>query len=132
MRTALCCLFVLAELDAPLSQQNLVFLWFWCKYHIHLLTLQLRHNLYLCNLLEGCCEAEKKNLALLLEDDASTAEEYISLNLCTLLDEVLGVTELEVEVVIVGLRTKTNLLDYNLSLLCLDLLLLLLLLIEEL
>ena len=40
--------------------------------------------------------------------------------------------ELEVVVVVVGLRTKTNLLDNNLYLLCLDLLGLLLLLVEEL
>ena len=40
--------------------------------------------------------------------------------------------ELEVIVVVVGLWTKTNLLDYNLNLLCLDLLSRLLLLVEEL
>ena len=104
----------------------------WSENHIHLLTLELRHNLHLGNLLECCSEAEEQNLALLLEDDASTAEEYIGLDLCTLLDEVLGVTQLEVEIVVVGLRTETNLLNYNLGLLCLNLLLLLLLLIEEL
>ena len=69
---------------------------------------------------------------MLLEDDRTATEEYIRLNLCALLQEVLGMLELEVIVVVVGLWTETNLLDYNLNLLCLDLLSLLLLLIEEL
>ena len=61
-----------------------------------------------------------------------TTEEDVCLHLCALLQEVLGVAQLEVVVVIVGLRTETDLLDYDLHGFGLDLLSLTLLLIQEL
>ena len=103
-----------------------------CQHHIHLLTIEFRHQLYTSEFLEVVGKTEKKNLTLLLEDDRATTEEYVCLNLSTLLEEVLGVLEFEVLVVVVGLWTKTNLLDHNLHLLSLDLLSLTLLLVKEL
>lgn len=69
---------------------------------------------------------------MLFEEDGASAEEDVGLNFGTLLDELLGVLELEVVVVVVGLRTETDLLDDGLDLLSLDFLLFLLLLVEEL
>ena len=100
--------------------------------HIHLLAIELRHHLYTSDLLEVVGKAEQKNLALLLEHDRTAAEEYVGLNLSTLLEEVLGVLELEVVVVVVGLWAKAYLLDYHLYLLSLNLLSLAFLLVEEL
>ena len=101
---------------------------FWSQHHRHPLTLQLGHHLNLAILLQVGRKAQQQNLALLAEHNRTTTEEYIGLDLGTLLQEVLSVAQLEVVVVVVGLRTETNLLNnhfglFGLNLLCLFLLL---------
>ena len=101
------------------------------KEHSHPLTLEHRHLLNLGDLLKVISEAEEENLTLLLEEDGPAAEEDIGLDLRAFLNELLGVLELEVIVMIISLRPETDLLDSDLDLLGLDFLLLLLLLVEE-
>lgn len=88
--------------------------------------------LYSCDLFEVVGEAEEENFSLLLEEDGTSSEEDISLNLGPFFDELLGVLKFESVVVIVGLWTETDFLDDSLDLLCLDFLLFLLLLVKEL
>ena len=70
--------------------------------HVHLLAVELGHHLHLGELFEVGGEAQQQNLALLLEDDRTAAEEDVSLDLGALFKKVLSVFELEVVVVIVG------------------------------
>lgn len=110
----------------------LVFLGLGRNEHCHSLSFELRHLLNTSDVLQVVGKAKQQNLALLFEEDGTSTEEDIGLNLRALFDEFLGVLELELIVVVVGLRTEANLLNDRLDLLGLDFLLLLFLLIEEL
>ena len=65
------------------------------------------------------------------EKDRASAEENVGLDLRSFLQEALGMVELELEVVLIGLRTETDLLDDHLRSVRLLLLRLLFLLIDE-
>ena len=101
------------------------------KHHVHLLAVELGHHLHFGHLLEVGCEAQQQDFTLLLEDDRTPAEEDVRLDLRTLLEEVHGVLELEVVVMVVGLRAEADLLDHDLHLVGFKLLGLFLLLVEE-
>ena len=96
--------------------------------HVHLLAVELRHHLHLGELFEVRGKAQQQDFSLLLEHDRTTAEKDVGFDLGTLLEEVLGVLQLEVVVVVVGLRSEANLLDRDLRLVGLQLLCLFLLL----
>lgn len=98
----------------------------------HTLALQLGHCLHLAVLLEVVRKARQQQLTLLLEQDATPAEEYIRLHLVAFLQELLRVLEFEIIVVVISLRSETYLLDYHFRRVRFLLLLLALLLIEEL
>lgn len=102
------------------------------KHHIHLFAVEFGHRLHLGEFVKVSSKAQQENLPLLLENDTAAAEKDISLHLGALLQEILGMLELEVVVVVIGLRAETYLLDYNFNLIGLQLLGLFLLLIEEL
>ena len=116
----------------PAAACHLLLFHFRRKHHVHLLAVELGHHLHLGHLLEVGGKAQQEDFTLLLEDDRATAEEDIGLDLRALLEEVHGVLELEVVVVVVGLGTETDLLDGHLRLVGLQLFGLLLLLVEEL
>ena len=78
------------------------------------------------------CAKRSNNFSPLLEDDAPSAEEDVRLELVALLEELAGVFHLEVEIVVVRVGTKTNLLLGHLGLVGLDFLLLLLLVVQKL
>ena len=67
---------------------------------------------------------------MFLEEDATSAEEDISLDFVAFAEEAFGVFELEVVIVVVGLGTETDLFDFHLHLYGFQLLLYLLLLGE--
>ena len=100
-------------------------------HHDHPLALQLRHLFGLAEFLELKCETQQQFLTLLGEEDRASAEEYIGLDLGAFLQETLGVVELELIVVLVGLRAETDFLDDHLRRIGFLLLRLLFLLIDE-
>ena len=99
-------------------------------HHYHPLALELRHVLSPSVLLELDGEAEKKFLSLVGELDRTAPEEYRCLHLGTLSEELLGMLELELKVVLVSVRAEADLLDDYLGGILLHLLGLLLLLVE--
>ena len=99
--------------------------------HRHALTFEHGHGFHLAIVLEIIGETQEQYFTLFLEEDASSTEEDISLDFVAFAEEAFGVLELEVVIVIVGLRTEANLFDFHLHLLGFQLLLLLLLLVEE-
>ena len=109
-----------------------LFLDFGREHHVHLLAVELRHHLHLGELFEVRGKAQQQDFALLLEDDRTSAEEDVGLDLGPLLEEVLRVLELEVVVVVVGLRAEADLLHDDFRLVRLQFLGLLFLLVEEL
>ena len=101
------------------------------NHHQHPLALELRHLLGLAVFLQLEREAQKQFFALLGEEDRASAEEDISLDFGSFLQETLGVVELELEIMFVGLGTEANLLDDHLRSVRLLFLRLLFLLIDE-
>ena len=99
--------------------------------HVHLFAVQFGHRLDFGELFQIGGETQQQDFSLLLEHDRTTAEKDVGFDLGTLLEEVLGVLQLEVVVVVVGLRSEANLLDRDLRLVGLQLLCLFLLLVEE-
>lgn len=99
--------------------------------HGHALTFEHRHGFHFTIVLEVVGETQQEHFALFLEEDATSAEEDISLDLVAFAEEAFGVFELEVVIVIVGLGTETDLFDFHLHLFGFQLLLSLLLLVEE-
>ena len=99
--------------------------------HRHALTFEYGHGFHLAIVLEIIGETQEQYFTLFLEEDASSAEEDISLDFVAFAEEAFGVLELEVVIVVVGLRAEANLFDFHLHLLGFQLLLLLLLLVEE-
>lgn len=86
---------------------------FWLRRenHVHLFAFEFGHRLHFGELFEVRGKTEQQNFTLFLEDDRPTPEEDIGSHFGTLLEKVLRVLQLEVVVVIVGLRAETNLLD---------------------
>jgi hypothetical protein len=74
---------------------------------------------------------EEDDFSLFLVGDGTTLEVYISLNLGALFEELDGVLDLEVEVVIVGIGTKPDLLHDHLGRFGFSFLFLFLLFVEE-
>ena len=99
-------------------------------HHYHPLALKCRHILSPSVLLELDCETEKKLLSLVGELNRTSPEEDRSLDLGTLPEELLGVLELELEVVLIRIRAEADFLYHNLGGILLHLLGLLLLLVE--
>ena len=92
------------------SGQSLTLPVFGRKHDGHALAFKHRHLLELAELFKVVGKAKKKHLALLLEKDRTSAEEHVGLYLGALFEEALSMLELEVVVVIVGLRSETYLL----------------------
>ncbi len=80
--------------------------------HDHSFAFEVRHIVRFAVLGKVGGEASQKQLTLLLEHDRTSTEEYIGFYLVTLLEELNRVFEFEVVVMIVGLRTETDLLDF--------------------
>ena len=98
----------------------------------HSLTLERRYILRLAVLGEVVGETRQKEFTLLLEDDRTSTEEDIGFNFVALLEELDGVLEFEVVVVVIGLRPETDFLNLHLLGVRLRLFLLFLLRVEEL
>lgn len=105
---------------------------FGSKVQEHLLAFERGHRLYLTVLFQIIGKTEKENLTLFLEKNGASAEEHIRTNLVAIEEELLCVLQLELIVVLIGLRTEPNLLYLNFNLLLLHFLLPLLLLVKEL
>ena len=97
----------------------------------HALSFENRHLIYLAIFLKIVGETEQKHLALFFEEDGTALEEHIGLDLRAFLQEADGMFELEVIVMVVGLRTESYFLDNHLGRFSLDFFGFLLLLIEE-
>ena len=87
------------------------------KHHYHPFPLKCRHLIYLTILLKVLCESQEKQLPLILKDDGATSKEYIGFHLIALLEESLCMTKLKLIVMVIGLRTKSHLLNDYLRLL---------------
>ena len=116
----------------PAAACHLLLFHFRRKHHVHLLAVEPGHRLHFGELFEIGGKAQQQDFALLLEDDRTSAEEDVGLDLRALFEEILRVLELEVVVVVVGLRAEADLLHDDFRLVRLQLLGLLFLLVEEL
>ena len=99
-------------------------------HNYHPLALKLRHVLRSSVLLEFDCKTKEKFFSLVGELNRTSPEENRSLDLGTLTKELLGMLELELEVVLISVRTEADFLYHNLGGILLHLLGLLLLLVE--
>ena len=97
----------------------------------HSFALKIRHIVRLAILSEVSGETCEEQLALFLEDDRASAEEDIGFNLVAFFQELDGMLEFEVVIVVIGLRTESDLLHLLLFLVGLSLFLLFLLCVEE-
>ena len=77
----------------------------------HALAFEPGHGLGFAIVHQGLCELEELGFALLFVDDGTSAEEDIDLHLIAFFKETLGVVELELKVVVVGLRAETDFFD---------------------
>ena len=100
------------------------------NYHCHTLPLKDRHAFGTAVVFKFNRKPQQLFLSLVLEHDGPSAEEYGRLDLGTFLKELLRMLEFELEVMLVGIRTETDLLDDNLRGIGFHFLCLLLLLIE--
>ena len=98
----------------------------------HSLALEGWHIIGFAVFSEVGSEAREEEFALLLEDDGPSAEEDISFHFVSFFEELDSVLELEVVIVVIGLRTETDLLHLLLFLVRLRFLLLFLLSVKEL
>ena len=98
----------------------------------HSLALEGRHVIGFAILSEVSRKTREKEFPLFLEDDRASAEEDIGFDFVAFLEELDGVLELEVVVVVIGLRAESDLLDLLLFLVSLGFFLLFLLVVEEL
>ena len=76
-------------------------------------------------------EAREEEFTLFLEDDGTSAEEDIGFDFIALFEELDGMLELEVVIMIIGLGTETDLFDFLLFGICFCLFLFFLLSVEE-
>ena len=98
----------------------------------HAFPLQRRHIVRFAVLGKVISKACQEEFSLLFEDDGASAEEDIGFDLVALLEELDGMFELEVVIMVIRLRTETDFLDLLLLLVSLRLFLFLLLRVEEL
>ena len=99
--------------------------------HNHSFAFEVRYVVCFAVLFEVGGKTRQKQFSLLFEDDGSSAEEDVGFDLIAIFEELLRMFELEVIVMIVGLRTETDLFDFLLLLVLLCLFLLFLLRVEE-
>ena len=92
-----------------------LFLLYRSNHHQHPLSFELRHLLGLSVLLEVDRKSQEKFFALLGEEDRTSAEEDICLDLVALLQETLRMVEFELVVVLICLRPEADLLDDDLG-----------------
>lgn len=100
--------------------------------HYHALAFQLRQLLHFPVVLQVVGETGEQQLSLFLEQDGTSLEEYVRFHLVAFFQELLGMLQFEVVVMLVGLRSEPYLLDDYLRRLGFLLLLTLLLVIQEL
>ena len=111
---------------------DLRFFGFGANHDNHAFAFQRRYLVRFAELLEFHTETREQLFSLFLEEDGASAEEDVSLHFGALLEEADGVFEFELVVVLVGLRSETDLFDGYLGRVGLLFLLLLFLLVEEL
>ena len=98
----------------------------------HTLAFELGHLFKLAGLLARLCELEEHQLTLILIDDGTALEEHLHFHLAAFFQEADGMVGLELEVVLVGLRSEADFLDDHLCRLGFDVLLFLLLFVKKL
>ena len=125
----LCHLFNLLIVNNILIHHGL-FLLNGSDHHDHPLAFQLRHAFRPAVIFEREHKTQEQFLSLVRELDGTSAEEDRSLDFGPFLEEFLGMLELELEVMLIGVGTEPDLLDDDLRLVGLHLLGLLLLLIQ--
>ena len=108
-----------------------LFLALWADIEYHSFTLEVWHVVGFAIFGKVSCETREEEFALLLEDDGTSTEEDIGFDLVALFEELDGMLELEVVIMIVGLRAETNLFDFLLFSVCFCLFLFFLLCVEE-
>ena len=99
--------------------------------HNHPFALEVWHIIRLAVFLQISSESCEEEFTLLLEDDGTSAEEDIGFHFVALFEELDGMLEFEVVIMIVGLGTETDLFDFLLFLVRLRLFLFFLLGVEE-
>lgn len=109
-----------------------LFLLFRCKEHLHPFSFELRKLFHFSELFQFLCETEEKDLSLFFEDDGTSAEHHVCFHFRTFFKETNSVILLEIEIMIVCMRTETNLFHNDFRRFRLHLFLLLLLFVEEL
>ena len=97
----------------------------------HALALEGRHIVGFSVLGEVVGKACQEEFTLLLEDDGTSAEEDIGFDFVAVLEELDGMLEFEIVVMVVGLRSETDFLDFHFLGIGLSLFLLFLLGVEE-
>ena len=101
-----------------------------CDHHRHPLSLKGRHVLGPAIFLKLNRETQQLLFPLFSEHDGAAAEEYGCLDFRAFLQELLRMLELELEVVLVGVRPEADLLDHDLGGVLLHFLSLFLLLVQ--
>lgn len=104
---------------------------FGCQRNKHTLSFQFWKAFYFAYLFELLSKGEQKQFTTLLENNGPTSEMHIGSDLGTFLEKVLGVLEFELEIMIVGIRAKANLLNQILGGMGLDFFFLFLFLVLE-
>ena len=99
--------------------------------HDHSFALEVRYVVGFAIFGEVGSKSCEKEFALLFEDDRASAEEDVCLHFVAFFEELDRVLEFEVIIVVIGLRTETDLLHLLLFLVCFRLFLFLFLRIEE-
>ena len=89
-------------------------LFFGCDDDNHAFSLKFGHGFGFADFLKVVAEARQQQFALLFEEDAPSAEEHIGLHLVAVGEELACMLELEVIVVLIGLRPEPYLLDFHL------------------
>ena len=102
------------------------------KEHNHPFALKVRHIVRFAVFGKVVCKPRQEEFTLLFEDDGTSPEEHIGFDLVSFLEELDGMFEFEVVIMVVRLRSETDFLDLLLFLVCLRLFLLFLLCVEEL
>ena len=100
--------------------------------HDHSFAFEVRHIVGFTEIGKVGSKTCEEQFALLFEHDGASAEEDVGFDFVAFLKELLSVFELEVVVMIVGLRTETNLLHLLLFLVSLSFFLFLFLRVQEL
>ena len=80
---------------------------------------------------DGIGKTQQQHFTLFFEENTATAEEYVGSHLVAVGQKFLGMLQLELIVMLVGLRAKANFLHFYYHLLGLHFFLALLLLVEE-